>query len=57
MRRRRSSTPPFDISVHVGVNVNDLKKKIKKEMARHDVAASSLVLWKVYYYYLLAFLL
>ena len=50
-----SSTPPFEISVHVGVNVNGLKKKIKEEMALHDVAAPSLVLWKVYYYYLLAF--
>jgi hypothetical protein len=42
------STPPFDISVNVGVNVNGLKKNIKEEMARHDVAASSLVLWKVF---------
>ncbi len=49
------STPPFQISIHVDVNVNGLKKKINEEMARHDVAASSLVLWKVYYYYLLAF--
>ena len=44
------STPPFDISVKVDVNVNGLKKE---EMACHDVAASSLVLWKVYYYCLL----
>lgn len=44
------STPPFDISVHVGVNVNGLKKNIKQEMARHDVAASNLVLWKVFIY-------
>ena len=42
------NTPPFDISVHVGVNVNGLKKDIKKEIARHDVATSSLVLWKVF---------
>ena len=48
-----SSGPPFDISVHVDVNVNGLKKEIKTEMALRDVAASSLVLWKVYYYYYL----
>ena len=46
---------PFEISVHVDVKVNGLKKKIKEEMVLHDVAASNLVLWKVYYYYLLAF--
>ncbi|KIL56101.1 hypothetical protein M378DRAFT_540176 [Amanita muscaria Koide BX008] len=42
------SSIPFDISVHVNANVNDLKRDIiRQEIALRDIDYSSLVLWKL----------
>ena len=38
---------PFQMSAHPDTGVNDFKKAIKEEMALRDVAAPTLVLWKV----------
>ena len=38
---------PFQMSAHPDTSVYDFKKAIKEEMVLRDVAAPTLVLWKV----------
>ena len=51
----RDSPDPFKISVHPDADVYDLKGIIREKNALRDYNASKLVLWKVFFYYLLAF--